>query len=52
MQNFSAHWLGNIIIISIAGAITVACFVAAAWMLVHPGERDRRHPKHQVMRDD
>ena len=52
MQNFSAHWLGNIIIIAIAGAITVACFVAAAWMLGHPCERDRRHPKNQVLRDD
>ncbi|MGH7626297.1 MAG: hypothetical protein ACREOJ_13400 [Gemmatimonadaceae bacterium] len=52
MQSFSAHWLGNIIIIALAGAITIGCFVAATWMLVRPGERDRRHPKYQVLDDD
>ncbi|HWG51946.1 MAG TPA: hypothetical protein VN677_01465 [Gemmatimonadaceae bacterium] len=52
MQSFSAHWLGNIIIVVVAGAITIACFVAATWMLVRPGERDRRHPKYQVLNDD
>jgi hypothetical protein len=52
MQNFAAHRLGNIIIIVITGAITIGCFVAAALMLIHPGERDRRHPKHQVLNDD
>ena len=52
MHGFAAHFLGNVIIIAVAGAITIACFVAATWMLVRPGERDRRHPKYQVLDDD
>lgn len=52
MQNFSAHWLGNIIIIGVTSAITIACFVVATWMLVRPGERDRRHPKYLMLDDD
>ncbi len=43
---------GNVIIIALAGAITVACFVAMFWMLLHPGETDRRHPKYDILRDD
>ena len=43
---------GNVIIIAVAGAITLACFVAMIWMLLHPGESDRRHPKYDVLRDD
>jgi hypothetical protein len=43
---------GNIFIIVMAGAITVACFVAMFWMLIRPGETDRRHPKYAILRDD
>jgi hypothetical protein len=43
---------GNIIIIAMAGAITVACFVAMLWMLFRPGETDRRHAKYAILRDD
>jgi hypothetical protein len=43
---------GNVIIISLASAITVACFVAMLRMLFHPGETDRRHPKYDILRDD
>ena len=43
---------GNVIIIGIAGAITVACFVAMGWMLLRPGEADPRHPKYTVLRHD
>ena len=43
---------GNVIIIGIAGAITVACFVAMFWMLLHPGETDPHHPKYVVLRHD
>jgi hypothetical protein len=45
------YW-GNVIIIGIAGAITVACFVAMGWMLLRPGEADPRHPKYMVLRHD
>jgi len=43
---------GNIIIIAIAGFITVACFVAMFRMLIRPGEADRNHSKYTVLRDD
>lgn len=45
------YW-GNLIIIVVAGIITVGCFAAMFWMLFHPGETDRRHPKYRVLRDD
>ena len=43
---------GNVVIIGIAGAITLACFVAMFWMLRHPGETDPHHPKYAVLRRD
>jgi hypothetical protein len=43
---------GNVIIISIAGAITIGCFVAMFRMLLRPGETDPQHPKYSVLRDD
>ncbi len=43
---------GNVAIIIVAGAITVACIVAMIWMLIHPGETDRRHSKYSILRDD
>jgi hypothetical protein len=43
---------GNLIIIAVAGIITVACFVAMFWMLLRPGEADRHHPKYDILRDD
>ena len=44
--------LGNIIIIAIAGVITVACFAAMVWMLICPGETDRHHAKYTILRND
>jgi uncharacterized membrane protein len=43
---------GNIIIIAIAGVITVACFVVMLWMLFRPGETNRHHAKYAILRDD
>lgn len=43
---------GNIVIIAVAGAITVGCFAAMIRMLLRPGETDRRHSKYSVLRDD
>lgn len=48
----SGPFWGNVIIIAVAGAITVACFVAMFRMLFHPGEMDKRHPKYHILRDD
>ena len=44
--------IGNLIIIGVAGAITIGCFVAMAWMLLRPGETRRDHPKHAILRED
>jgi hypothetical protein len=52
MHHMTGPWLGNLVIIMIAGAITVACFVAMFWMLLRPGETDRRHPKYDILRGD
>ncbi len=43
---------GNIIIVVVAGAITVACFAAMIRMIVRPGETDRKHAKYDILRDD
>jgi hypothetical protein len=43
---------GNVVIIAGAGVITVICFVLMFWMLFHPGETDRHHPKRNILRDD
>lgn len=43
---------GNLIIIALSGAITIGCFVAMFWMLLRPGETDRRHTKYEILRDD
>lgn len=45
-------WLGNLLIIIFSGMITVGCFAAMVWMIVHPGEADRHHPKRDILRDD
>ena len=40
------------IIVALAGAITVACFVAMFRMLFRPGEDDPSHPKYDILRGD
>jgi hypothetical protein len=45
-------WLGNLLIVVVAGAITLGCLVAMFWMLFRPGEVDPRHPKYDILRDD
>lgn len=42
---------GNVIIIALAGAVTLGCFVAMFRMLLRPGETDRRHPKYAIFHD-
>lgn len=43
---------GNVVIVVLAGAITVACFVMMFRMIIRPGETDRDHPKYAILRDD
>ena len=43
---------GNVMIVAVAGAVTLACFVAMFRMLFRPGETDPHHPKYDVLHDD
>jgi hypothetical protein len=52
MHHMTGPFLGNLVVIAIAGVITIACFAAMLWMLMRPGETDRRHPKYDILRDD
>ena len=53
MEHHAAGPLIGIFVVAGAAAfITLACFVAAVWMLIRPGETDPRHPKYIVLRHD
>jgi hypothetical protein len=43
---------GNVLVAGAAGLVTLACVVAALWMLIDPGERDPNHPKYRVLDAD
>ncbi len=43
---------GVIAVASVAGVITVACFVVMFWMIFKPGEKDPRHAKYDILRPD
>jgi hypothetical protein len=51
-HHLTGPFWGNVMIIAIAGAITVGCFVAMFWMLLRPGESNPNHPKYLVLRRD
>ena len=51
-QHMMGPFWGNVAIIAVAGALTVACFAAMFRMLYRPGERDPRHPKRMILDDD
>ena len=42
MTMASGPFWGMVAIIAVTGVITLACFVAAFWMLLRPGEHDPR----------
>jgi hypothetical protein len=44
--------LGNALVAGVAGLVTLACIVAALWMLIAPGEGDPNHPKYRVLDTD
>jgi hypothetical protein len=44
--------LGNVIVIALTGMVTLACIVAAFWMVIRPGERNPDHPKYRILRTD
>jgi hypothetical protein len=43
---------GNIVILIIAGIITLGCFGAMLRMLWRPGETNPRHAKYDIFRND
>jgi len=43
---------GNVVIIALAGTVTLGCIVAMVWMLLRPGEDDPGHPKYGILRQD
>ncbi len=43
---------GEILVVSIAGIITIACFAAMFWWIFRPGEKDPHHPKYAILRRD
>jgi hypothetical protein len=51
-EHMMGPFWGNVVVIGIGGAITVACFVAMFWMLFRPGERDPEHVKRRILRED
>lgn len=51
-NHLAGPFWGNLAIVLIAAAITIACFVAMVWMLVRPGEIRRDHPKYLVLEEE
>ena len=49
-QMITGPWLGNLLIIIVAGGITLGCFVTMFWMLLRTGETDPHHPKYKILR--
>jgi hypothetical protein len=43
---------GNVVIIVLASAVTLACIWAMLRMLIRPGEDDPAHPKRAILRED
>ena len=51
-QHLAGPIWGNVVIVGIAGAITLACFGLMLRLLWRPEEKHPSHPKYMVMRDD
>ena len=51
-QHLIGPFWGNVLLIGIAGMITMACFTAMLWMLFRPRETNPNHPKYLVLRHD
>lgn len=49
---FMGPFWGIVAIVTLAGAITLGCFAAMFWLIIRPGERDPRHPKYMILRDN
>jgi hypothetical protein len=51
-NSLAGPMLGNALVVGATGLATLACIVAALWMLIDPGERDPDHPKYRVLDAD
>jgi len=51
-EHLAGPVLGVVIIVALAGAVTLGCFMAMFRMLFHPGETDPHHPKYEILHDD
>ncbi|MEO6986676.1 MAG: hypothetical protein ABI155_15180 [Paralcaligenes sp.] len=52
MHHLMGPMIGNMVIITILGLGTIACFVVAIMLLLHPGEKNEDHPKYRILHDD
>jgi hypothetical protein len=51
-EHVTGPMLGVAVVVALAGAVTLVCFVAMFWMLLRSGETDRHHPKYGILDDD
>ena len=48
----AAPVVGNIVVASLAGLVTLACIAVALRMLISPGEQNPDHPKYRILSPD
>jgi hypothetical protein len=51
-EHLTGPMLDVVVVMALAGTVTLVCFVAMFWMLFRPGETDRDHPKYEILNDD
>ena len=51
IMNTGPFW-GMVLVVGVTGVITLACFAALFWLLLHPGEKDPHHVKYDILRPD
>jgi hypothetical protein len=48
-HHLTGPFWGNVVIIGIAGSITLGCVLATLRMLIRPQENDPQHPKYLIL---
>jgi hypothetical protein len=51
-HHLAGPFWGNVVVVVIGGAITLACFAAMIRMLVRPGESRPDHAKRMILGED
>jgi hypothetical protein len=49
---FMGPFIGNVIVATGAGIVTILVFAAAIRMLIWPREQNRNHPKYRILNAD